>query len=162
MAENCQWIYNYKKGKIVIWAHNEHIKKSKGSDGYIRMGSSLAEVFKDDYYGIGLDFYKGTMRSLDIKLKKFIPIQLPVGKVGSSAEIFSRCKAPTFFLDFRTAEKSAGIYKFLNTNIPSVFYGAYFETGQKAHYVTDKLADAYDAMVFFMHTTAASNIRTSP
>ncbi|WP_160166635.1 erythromycin esterase family protein [Arcticibacter svalbardensis] len=162
MAENCKWIYDYnKKGKTVIWAHNEHIKKSKGSDGFIRMGISLAEVFKDDYYAICLDFYKGTMRSFDIKLKKNIPVELPPGKVGSSGEVFSRCNVPTFFLDFKTAETSMGVYKFLNAKIPSVFYGGHFDTGQPVHYVNNKLGDAYDAVVFFTQTTAASNIKKS-
>lgn len=160
MAANCQWIYNHSnKGKMVIWAHNEHIKKSKGSDGHFRMGIGLAEVFKDDYYAVCLDFYKGSMRSFDNNLKKTVSVELPIGKAGSTGEIFSHCKAPSFFLDFKSAEKNKQVFTMLNSNIASVWYGAHFQSGQKPYYATNKLADAYDAVVFFKQTTAASNIK---
>jgi len=159
MAENCEWIYNHNKNeKIVIWAHNEHIKKAEGSDGYFRMGIDLNKIFRDDYYGIFLDFYKGTMRSFDKNLKRNVPVELPAGKVGSTGEIFSRLQASAFFLDFKTAEKNSEIQKFLNTKIPSVFYGANFDTKRQPYYVSNVLANAYDAVVFFRQTSAASNI----
>ena len=160
MAENCEWIYNYTQhNKMMIWAHNEHIRKSKGSDGFYRMGMYLSKSFLDKYYAMGFDFYSGKMRSFDMKLKKNVAVDLPPAKDGSSGAIFSKCNTPNFVLDFKTASADPIVNSFLNRKIQSSFFGAEFVPGQAPHYDTNKLAETFDAIIFIMETNASTDIK---
>lgn len=161
MAENCEFIYNYTHhNKMMIWAHNEHIRKSAGSDGYHRMGILLAQAFNDKYYAMGFDFYSGKMRSFDTKLKKNVAVNLPSAKAESSGAIFSQCNTPNFIFDFKSACANLALNSFLNSKIQSSFFGAEFVAGQAAHYVTQKLADTFDAIIFIRETNASMDIKT--
>lgn len=160
MAENCEWIYRHNRSsKMMIWAHNEHIRKSEGSDGFHRMGIILADSLKDRYYAMGFDFYSGKMRSFDATVKKNIAVDLPSAKERSSGAIFAKCSASNFILDFKTASTDPAINSFLNHKMQSSFYGAGFSPGQAPHYVTHKLAETYDAIIFIRETNAAVDIR---
>lgn len=160
MAENCQWIYNYtSQKKMMLWAHNDHIRKAQSSDGYHRMGMFITDNFKDKYYAMGFDFYGGEMRSFDMKLKKNVAVDLPSAKEGSSGEIFSHCNTPDFILDFKSALTNPILNSFLNYKIQSSFFGAEFVPGQPVHYSTQKLAEAFDAIIFIRQTNASTDIK---
>jgi erythromycin esterase len=161
MAENVEWIYNYTNhNKMMIWAHNGHINKTAGSDGYVRMGSWLDKIFKDKYYAMGFDFNGGNMRSYDMKQRKNVAVELPRAKAGSSGDVFAQCNATNFILDFKTASANPLINTFLNTNVPSAFYGVEYTIGTTPHYVTHKLAQTYDAVIFIKDTNAAMGVKS--
>lgn len=155
MAENVEWIHNYlNHGKIMVWAHNGHINKTAGSDGFKRMGMYLANSLKDNYYAMGFDFNSGSMRSFDNKLGKNTAVDMPAARPGSSGDLFAKCSTPNFILDFKSAGTNPIINAFLNTDIASVFYGAQYH-GEAPHYVTHKLAETFDAVIFIRNTSAA-------
>jgi len=160
MAENCEWIYKYTgQKKMMIWAHNAHINKAAGSDANQRMGMYLAKDLVDKYYAMGFDFYSGSMKSFDTKIRKNVAVELPPAKAGSSGAVFSLCNTANFILDFKSASGNPVINSFLNGKIPSSFYGAEFTPGQAPHYVTHKLANTFDAVIFFRETNAAVEIK---
>ncbi|MES2274504.1 MAG: erythromycin esterase family protein [Bacteroidota bacterium] len=155
MAENVEWIANYMHhSKVMVWAHNGHINKTAGSDGYKRMGMYLANDLKDKYYAMGFDFNNGSMRSFDMKQRKNVAAEMPKARPGSSGDVFAQCAEPNFILDFKSASADPLVNTFLNTNIASVFYGAQYN-GEAPHYVTHKLAETFDAMIFIRDTHAA-------
>lgn len=161
MAENCEWIYEHNlNNKMMIWAHNEHIRKSEGSDGFHRMGMFLSESWNDKYYAIGFDFYSGKMRSFDMKLKKNVAVDLSSAKEGSSGAIFAQCNTPNFILDFKNALADPVINSFLNRKIQSSFFGAAFVPGGTPHYVTHKLIETFDAIIFIREISASTDIKT--
>lgn len=161
MAENCEWIYKHTgQHKMMIWAHNGHINKNSGSDGFQRMGMFLADSLKDKYYAMGFDLYSGSMRSYDMKLRKNVAVGLPPAREGSSGAIFSQCSSPNFILDVKSASADPVINAFLTGKVQSSFYGAEYIIGQPPHYVTHKLADTYDAIIFIRETTASTDIKT--
>ncbi|CAN5271212.1 erythromycin esterase family protein [soil metagenome] len=159
MAENCEWIYHYTgQSKMMIWAHNGHINKSSGSDSFKRMGIWLAADLKEKYYAMGFDFATGNMRSWDVKLRKTVAVPLPQIIPAASGALFAQCNTPNFILDFKSASADPVIKSFLNSKVPSFFFGAEYTAGTTPHYVTHKLADTYDAIIFIRDTHAAMNI----
>ena len=160
MAENVEWIYNYTNhGKMMIWAHNAHIGKSDGSDGHMRMGNWLGKNYKSDYYAMGFDFNSGSMRSNDMTQHKYVPVEMPVAKPGSSGALFAQCSAPNFILDVKSASVSPLVNTYLKSNVPSFYFGAGYSFGEPLHYVTHKLAEAYDAVIFIKETSASTDIK---
>ena len=160
LAENVEWIYNYTNhSKMMIWAHNAHIGKSDGSDGHMRMGNLLSKSLKDNYYAMGFDFNSGSMRSFDPKQARYVPIDMPVAKPGSSGALFAQCNAADFILDVKSASVDPLINSYLHTNVPSFYFGAGYSFGEPLHYVTHKLADAYDAVIFIRETCASTDIK---
>ncbi|QKJ31543.1 erythromycin esterase family protein [Mucilaginibacter mali] len=160
MAENVEYLNNHTgQNKMMLWAHNAHIGKNDGSDGRKRMGMWLSPNFKDKYYAMGFDFNAGSMLSYDGKLHKNVAVEMPVAKTGSSGAVFAQCSVPNFILDFKTASADPVINTFLNASIPSSFYGASYSTGETPHYVTHKLAAAYDAMIFIRDTRPSMEIK---
>lgn len=74
-AKNIQWILNYENKyyeneKIMLWAHNGHIENHNSKVRLLEkdkktLGENLKEIYKDDYYSIALDFYKGSFVARD-------------------------------------------------------------------------------------------------
>lgn len=61
MAENIQWLQeNYSDSALIIWAHNEHIKKSGDETGKF-----LSDGFKNKYLNCGTFFYDGQHSIID-------------------------------------------------------------------------------------------------
>jgi len=61
MSNKAKWILEHEEADMIfINGHNRHIEKSSASPAYISMGNHLADEFGEDYYAIGIDFYKNT------------------------------------------------------------------------------------------------------
>ncbi len=159
MAENCEWIYNFTgQKKMMIWAHNGHINKLRTNYRLRPMGMVLSENFKDKYYSMGFDFSAGKIRSFDIAERKYVAMDAPALMPNSSGAIFAECAERNFILDFKSASKDPVINTFLNKEISSVFTGGGYTVGSARYYVTNKLADTYDAIIFIRNTNAATDI----
>jgi len=77
---------------------------------------------------------------------------------NSSGAIFAECAERNFILDFKSASKDPIINTFLNKDISSVYTGGGYTVGLAKNYVTNKLADTYDAIIFIKDTNAATDI----
>ena len=160
MAENIEWVYNYiGKGKMMIWAHNAHVAKSGGSMNVVTMGQNLSTFFGAKYYAMGFDFFKGSMRSLNVLQHKYETQQLPEAVKGSIGAAFSKCKTSNFIIDVKsTSDADPTAMDFFNKKVLSVSQGPIYSSKFGMNYVTYQLEDSFDAIIFIKETTAVHNI----
>ncbi|UBU18103.1 erythromycin esterase family protein [Nonomuraea gerenzanensis] len=64
MAENAGRLLADPEAKVVLWAHNGHVKKSATHSGFVPMGAHLADEFGDAYYALGVLFGHGGFRAI--------------------------------------------------------------------------------------------------
>jgi len=164
MAENCEWLYNFiNGGKMIVWAHNEHVTSIKNTSGIFPMGEYLKQNFNDNYYALGFAFNAGTIRAYNESSEKYETYNVPAPVLKNTADVlFAQCSWPNFILDFKSASTDPAIATFLNTDMWSHSIGANFVSLLKntdKYYVKHKLANAYDGIVFLRETTAAKAIQ---
>jgi erythromycin esterase len=99
MAENLLWIKKQNpKSKIIVWAHNGHIKKT----GNV-MGKHLSDSLGNDYSTIGFTFNKGSYTAVGKNgLSSYKAQESPV---GSYEYFFKQINAPIFLLDLRQVKQ---------------------------------------------------------
>jgi len=91
MADNLMWIKNHHpSSKIIIWAHNEHIKKTNQM-----MGAYLSQQLEDDYTTFGFAFYDGSFTAMgrtDIAVQAY---------PGTIEYLLEQINEPIFILDLK-------------------------------------------------------------
>ncbi|NOY47415.1 MAG: erythromycin esterase family protein [Chlorobi bacterium] len=99
MAENLLWIKNQNpKSKIIVWAHNGHIKKT----GNV-MGKHLLNSLGNDYLTIGFTFNKGSYTAVGKNgLSSYKAQESPA---GSYEYFFKQINTPIFLLDLRQVKQ---------------------------------------------------------
>ena len=123
MSENVEWLLNHEgnNSKFVLWAHNFHITKEfKFSNGGSTMGSHLKNIFKDDYYALGFDIYKGSFQA--VRENEGLVENEITSKQNSTGYIFSHAKNEIFFVDMETAIKDKINSAFSKQHITLDFY----------------------------------------
>ncbi len=151
MADNLVWIRNNNPGsKIIVWAHNHHLKKRDNV-----MGRFVKEKLGNDYYVIGTTINRGTVYVTAESGRK--EHNLEPGYAGTFEYYFYKTDVPMFLFDVRSAMNDAspcGDWLRRPTptrhlaqmmDIPSFHYG----------YFTEQ----YDYVVFMDKTTATVPIR---
>lgn len=100
MAENIQWLQeNYSDSALIIWAHNEHIKKSGDETGKF-----LSDGFKNKYLNCGTFFYDGQHSIIDENGKiKSTYIDKP--ERGSFEDFLNSYNIPLFILDVKSIKE---------------------------------------------------------
>jgi erythromycin esterase len=95
MAENLKWIYDQnRESKIVAWAHNGHIQKTKN-----RMGEYLSKEFGKKYINVGFAFYKGRYTAMgNAGLNTY---EAEEAYPGTFEYFFNLTDQPIFLLDLR-------------------------------------------------------------
>lgn len=167
MAENTKWISEYEQtDKIIIWAHNAHISKTKAyttAKGY-QMGYWLSSLFSDKYYAIGFDFHDGSFRAMNTmpnasKMSKktgkgVVTCTIRKPAKNSSDHIYHKTELPMFYLDYKKASANKTIETYLNTITRIKIIGAIFNPKwEETYYQTVILQDYYDAIIFINTTT---------
>lgn len=167
MAANIKWIAEYEKAdRIVLWAHNAHISKSRMSEqmSYNMMGYWLHNIYGNKYYAIGFDFNIGNFRSkeawfisestkMSYRMKEF---SITKTRKHTSNYIFAQAGMPIMYIDYATASASPEINDFLSGAIKTKLIGAaYWPDKENAYYFTVKLKEAFDATIFLNKTTAS-------
>lgn len=100
MAENLTWSQQQNpNSKIVVWAHNNLIKKSKSS-----ITRYLPENLKKDYLSIGFAFYDGQYTSK--KDEHFATHDAQTPMIDSYEFFFNAADEPFFLLDLRKIKKN--------------------------------------------------------
>lgn len=130
LSDNVKWILDRESesesgnDNLIIWSNNMDI--ARNNQDYISMGNHLSREYKDEYYAIGLDFFKGRFRAfgLDIwgsPISNFIA-KFQIDK--SESDYFSyeleKANIGIGFLDFQSSIE--------NENIKSIL-----EKDQKIH-----------------------------
>ncbi|WP_046745601.1 erythromycin esterase family protein [Kordia zhangzhouensis] len=155
MFENVKWIIENEtsNGKAFIWAHNEHINNkemlSHGS-GWINLGAHLKEHYKDDYYSVGFDFGKGTLRGFVVRKNEpnyweTYQIDEPFRKTYSKT--LFEAKEDIYFIDMRNASKNIPS-EFFNKKSKQLILGASGFNPEKYYLIPKKFSEMYDGLIF--------------
>ncbi|WP_059170435.1 erythromycin esterase family protein [Bacillus sp. FJAT-27445] len=160
MAENVKWIHNYEKeyfknDKIMLWAHNGHISNHYFSTN---MGSLLKDEFKNRYYSLGFEFYKGSLVTIGENdmgnTLGIVELDEPKEKIFSS--YFKETGNPISFLDFTTASTDRDIETWLSNEHSMHLIGAMLYENKELTKVIPK--EYYDGIINIEDTNAAETI----
>jgi erythromycin esterase-like protein len=118
MTENLIKSYEAKKRKTIVWTHNVHIMKDTTSNS-LSMGSYLNQHFKNEFYALGFDTFKGTVNVLkegEFESHNFQAV------ASSFSNILAQAKDKSFFLPFHKESPFTGTTTSI-TNIYSNWQG---------------------------------------
>jgi erythromycin esterase len=109
MAENVKWILNENpSAKIVLWAHNGHIRKDNDGFEYKSMGEYLDKLYGKQMIVIGFATAEGTYTAVQRDGKKYTGLDSAnnlLTKENSYESVFSTSDAANFLLDLRNISK---------------------------------------------------------
>lgn len=109
MAENVKWILDENpSAKIVLWAHNGHIRKDKDGFEYKSMGEYLDKMYGKQMIAIGFATAEGTYTAVQRDGKKFIGLDSAntlLTKEGSYESFFNIAETADLILDLRNISK---------------------------------------------------------
>lgn len=149
------------KLEIMLWAHNGHISKSFMN--LESMGKYLKDIYNEEYYSIGFDFYQGSFAAMPMTfygthisggLASFYINSSPD---GSYADEINKTDIPISFLDFKSSEKDKIVSDFISSklhlnNIGATYFGKLHNVNPRNKIVP---MDSYDGIIFVKSTTAA-------
>jgi erythromycin esterase len=154
MAENIVWISHANpNAKIVVWAHNEHIKKYDQS--YLPMGKHLSNFFGSQYKAVGLTTLQGKYTAM-IR-SSFKPsslsrdIAIPVSETETLESNLNKINKPLLLLNLVAVRHKLKPI-FLNKPILCLDVGA-IEIPKP--YVLQNVNLGYDGVIFIKSTTAS-------
>ena len=156
MAENLlKFLSDREDAKIVVWSHNEHIKK----DSY-NMGYFLSEKLGEAYYAIGLGFVEGSFQAIEITSKGAGPVkEMSVGPPFQNSVdwYMKRTRKGNSFLDFRKAPRSGPFRDWLATALDMRSIGNGFAPSNPSGYYRPPivLQDCYDGLIYIEKVTRA-------
>ena len=105
MAANIEWIAQHNPGaKIVIWAHNGHVKYSN-PPGFDPMGGYLRAKFRRELVNFGFAFGQGSFRAMEAgrnQLREFTVQPLAMGSLDGT---LATANIPILALDLRELPK---------------------------------------------------------
>lgn len=109
MVENVAWLLEERPdAKLVLWAHNGHVKKTEYGFLNPSMGQLLSEQYGEDYVSVGFAFYEGRYlrRVLGEGLTLTVETATPArpGNIGAALNVIG---LPLFMLDVKQSARSA-------------------------------------------------------
>ncbi|WP_199118085.1 erythromycin esterase family protein [Pedobacter sp. ASV28] len=151
MANNAAMILKDSNGKMIIWAHNAHVGKTKIYAGAVGgTGSYLLKLFPNNYFVLGTGTANGTFAAtIDVRPTNSNPMKAyPLAKpiVGSWDEMLANKDIPSFYFS-PSKTKLAGLAKPLRL----IGFGI---KSDASTYDTLNLAKMFDAFLFIKDTHA--------
>ncbi len=164
MADNTAWVLDQEPAgtRIVLWAHNGHVKQDGPPNGYAMMGHFLEQTWGDDHVVFGFGFHHGGFQAIASPraqgdtgpaLRSFHVGPPAPGAVGA---LLGESGHAIFALDLRRAEEQGPVSDWLAASRPMRSIGAVYshETAQQWYRPTI-LAEQFDALLFLEETTPA-------
>lgn len=171
MAENVKWILDYENkhynnDKIMLWAHNGHITNERKPN--ITMGSNLKDIYGDEYYSIGFDFYKGSFVATNrpnlpmLNNARLSNFHIDSTEKVSFAYEMMKTNIPISFIDFQGVRGNDLLSDFLSERIHVNYIGAAYSgpLSDMSPYNKIILQDSFDGMIFIESTTAAERFNS--
>jgi erythromycin esterase len=149
MAQNAEWILRQAPAgaKILLWAHDGHIRKSAGW-----MGGYLAAAHGQDYFAISQLFHAGQYNARGDDGQSLVP---PVvantadsSEPGSLEYAMHATGAPRLILNLRSASRSEADSVWLLGGLQVRSIGA-FAKAPNSFYLTFTETQDFDAVIFF-------------
>lgn len=149
MADNIFWLKTqYPESAFVLWAHNEHIKKT-GEE----TGKFLKEKFKDNYINCGTFFYDGYHSVIDMDDKNVKPIYLKKNSENSLEELLNSFDLPIFILDLKTIKKENN--KLAKVILNKINYRTVGAAPVKRDFKSGNISEDFDYLIFIKNSTAS-------
>lgn len=163
MAGNVEWLRQvHPNEKIVLWAHNTHVRFGAGSDSVKSLGARLRERYGKQMYVVGFAFYYGRLRAVGVENGKATALSVynvPPSPEGSGDAILSAAGMPLFFLDMGNLPASGSLARWLSG--PHLFHnvGANWVVGNAdSNLEPEALSKLYDGLIFVEESHAAHGL----
>ena len=161
MAENLEWIAaNNPDARIMIWAHNDHVRKGKGKwNNYLNMGGYLKDAFGSQFMAVGFSTEEGTYTAR-IAGKKGGPDSANVLTASTKGDVeflLKQARYDNFLIPFKNVEEGTKEtdWIFKKMNLRSL--GAV--ASDKYQFFEHKPALDYDGIIFLKHTSSSRCFR---
>jgi len=147
MAKNIDWILgNNPDAKIVLWAHNYHISKQKGSMGYY-----LSNKYGNKYFNIGFLSNSGTYTG--VNSGRVVSTNILVeGGPGSFEYSFHKIGTPYFFFDFDQIHEHNPESNWLTNRISFRDIGAVAKENQ---FIPARISKMFNSIIYIDSTHAS-------
>jgi hypothetical protein len=147
-----------KDAKIMLWAHNGHVRKKGHFAIFKSQGECLTEMYGDELYTIGFDYAEGSFCAWCVG--NFSEWTAEAPRKGSLGQIFQSVPHDQFFIDFHVARDDPAMAKFLHKKLYQRSAGAFYHPDfPQQFYVHEKPAELYDGMIFLKSTHMARNLK---
>lgn len=163
MAENVAYIakHSMPAEKVVVWARNGHISKYL-LQKYEAMGMKLRKKYGNQYYALGLlvaDGY-GRLYEMSDPARRFKPVPLPgIANSNHVEYVFKQAKYENFFFQISEKKFDGQLKRFVSEPRSITSHGPFISADQRQNFQPVILDRAYDGVVFFRNTTAATEVR---
>ena len=155
MAENVQWIRDHADpdAKIVLWAHNGHVKSATGT-----MGGQLRSDYGSDYVNLGFLFGHGSFNAVDAANGQLQACTANTIPNNSIEAIFAGTGEPLLLFDTRKLAGGGEAAASLHGPIPARSIGAVFNpSAELAYFYPVILPDDFDLLIY-VNTTSPSTL----
>jgi erythromycin esterase len=164
MAENTTWVLEQEPAgtRIVLWAHNGHIKEDGPPEGYAMMGHFLDQAYGDEHLSFGFGFHHGGFQAMAVPREEgdtgpgLRPFEVGPPTAGTVGEVLGEAGPGIFALDLRLHEEAGPVAEWLSTTKRMRSIGAiYSHATAERWYRPTILAEQFDALLFVAETTPA-------
>jgi erythromycin esterase len=166
MASNVIKIVDSLNLKSIVWAHNEHILKTKNSLAIEAMGCKLAAYYLYKYYCIGFFLKEGELGYMDKYTGKIVKQKIPsFNKRKSLDRKLSKLKYENLFINIRSIEtKIQGSENIFNYDMITRNIHLVPSRNGKSYRIynvvkTSRIIDEFDGIIFLNKTTGANPIK---
>jgi erythromycin esterase len=159
MAENIAWLRDQMPtdGRMVVWAHNEHITRLPGA-----MGASLNTRYASDYVPIALDVGRGQFNAVELingiaqQVRSF---DVQTVRTRSLEEAFVATNIPLLFLDIRKTVGGAPASQALRGPIDMRNVGSSYEAAYDLNFYATRLFPTdFDGVLFVSTGTPTTRL----
>jgi len=155
MAANVKWILDHSpKAKIVLWAHNGHVRADSYGT-YLTLGSELRRMYGKQMVVFGFAFNQGSFQAMETG-QGVHDFTVPPAPDGSLDANLAATGIPLLALDLRSAPESGPVADWWKDRHISRSIGALFSDKTASRYLMSLPATrAFDVLLFVEKTTAA-------
>ncbi|WP_295220911.1 erythromycin esterase family protein [uncultured Chryseobacterium sp.] len=148
MADNISWLKNkYPDSAFVLWAHNEHLKKT---------GAETGKFLKDKfnhYVNCGTFFYEGYHSVFDLHDEKIKSVYLEKNAPDSLEELLNSFDIPIFILDLKSIKKQNN--KLAKVLLKKIEYRTVGASPIPKDFKSGIVTDDFDYLIFIKNSTAS-------
>jgi erythromycin esterase len=162
MAENIRWIASQTKPdeRIVLWAHNEHIMKSRQAKGTTRMGVFLDDMFRKNYYALGFSCGNGSYTAYNFDSNKVVRNNTLIEPyTGTIEEYFRAARISSGILFTKYITRQSPLAQWLTTPFELRSIGS---VAEKQQYHSCIIPESYDALLYIDSTTSSKLLPPKP
>jgi len=157
MADNIKWLLDQSpQAKMIVWAHNGHVRTQPYLDGIRPMGAELRTMLGDQMRVFGFAFNRGSFLAVEqsSKIRRSFAVSAP--PLDSFDAILAATGLPLFALDLRSAPADSDAELWLRSPHKSRSIGASYAADRDAEFFNWIIPrEVFDSILFVETTTAA-------